>query len=164
MASAAATGALGPRQLRAALDSSPLRGAERGEDTYNLLGHTLRKAVGVIVRQQGRWLLAVANEAASGMIVAVGGTPANAPEASMTEAIEADLAAQQRTLRELHIDRAYLASTLVQERVENLTIFCKAWPVRQGPYFPKSAFQLDWQRQELRCLGGELMPFELEGW
>ncbi len=32
------------RTLRAALDSSPLWGAARVEDTYNLLGHALRKA------------------------------------------------------------------------------------------------------------------------
>jgi hypothetical protein len=45
------------RQLRAALDSSPLWGAGRVEDTYNLVGHALRKALGVIARQQG-WGLA----------------------------------------------------------------------------------------------------------
>lgn len=38
--------AFGARQLRAALDSSPLWGAGRVEDTYNLLGHALRKAWG----------------------------------------------------------------------------------------------------------------------
>ena len=222
---AATSGAFGPRQLRAALDSSPLWGAGRVEDTYNLLGHALRKAVGVIARQQGRGLRAVAEEAEvsliagsslkaaldldwddpsaqqhaltmildalstvehwletqpvpaetasqvaatltvgqqvraqdivitpdgtptlrpgvaaerrisiedaemrhgrksrsllvdgykrhvlrdldSRLIVAVGGTPANAPEASVTDAIETDLAAQQCTLREWHIDRA----------------------------------------------------------
>jgi len=275
---AATSGAFGPRQLRAALDSSPLWGAGRVEDTYNLLGHALRKAVGVIARQQGRGLRAVAEEAEvsliagsslkaaldldwddpsaqqhaltmildalstvehwletqpvpaetasqvaatltvgqqvraqdivitpdgtptlrpgvaaerrisiedaemrhgrksrsllvdgykrhvlrdldSRLIVAVGGTPANAPEASVTDAIETDLAAQQCTLRELHIDRAYLASPLVQQRAASLAIFCKAWPVRQGPYFPKTAFQLDWERYELRCPGGESMPF-----
>jgi hypothetical protein len=36
---AAATKAFGSRALRAALDSSPLWGAGRVEDTYNLLGH-----------------------------------------------------------------------------------------------------------------------------
>jgi transposase len=41
------------RQLRAALDSSPLWGAGRVEDTYNLMGHALCKALGVIARQQG---------------------------------------------------------------------------------------------------------------
>jgi hypothetical protein len=279
---AAASGNFGPRQLRAALDSSPLWGAGRVEDTYNLLGHALRKAVGVIARQQGRglpevaaaagaplvagaslkaaldldwddpsaqsqaltslldalhavaqWLdtqpleeetasrvgasLAVAQQVCaqdlttapdgtptlrhgvaedrrisvedaemrhgrksrsllidgykrhvlrdldSGLIVAVGVTPANVPEASVTDAIATDLAAQKSTLRELHIDRAYLASTLVQQRPTDLAIFCKAWPVRQGPYFSKSAFHLDWERYELRCPGGETMPFALGG-
>jgi hypothetical protein len=41
----------GSRALRAALDSSPLWGASRVEDTYNLLGHALRKALGVIARR-----------------------------------------------------------------------------------------------------------------
>ncbi len=44
-------------KLRAALDSSPLWGAGRVEDTINLLGHALRKVVGVLARQQG-WGLA----------------------------------------------------------------------------------------------------------
>ena len=99
----------------------------------------------------------------SGLIVAVGVTPANVPEASVTDAIATDLAAQKSTLHELHIDRAYLASTLVQQRPADLAIFCKAWPVRPGPYFPKSAFHLDWERHELRCPGGETMPFEPGG-
>jgi transposase len=95
----------------------------------------------------------------SRLIVAVGITPANVPEASVIDAIETDLAAQQSTLQALHIDRAYLASKLVQQRAADLTIFCKAWPVRQGPYFAKSAFHLDWERHELQCPGGEIMPF-----
>ena len=82
----------------------------------------------------------------SWLIVAVGVTTANVREASVTDAIETDLAAQQSTLKELHIDRAYLASKLVQQRADDLTIFCKAWPVRQGPDFSKSAFHLDWER------------------
>ena len=279
---AATSGAFGSRQLRAALESSPLWGAGRVEETYNRLGHALRKAVGVIARQQGRGLRAVATEAGasliaassmkaaldldwedpsaqqhaltmildalsavehwletppipaetasqvaaamavgqqvraqdvvttpegtpilrqgvaaerrisieeaemrhgrqsrsllvdgykrhvlrdldSRLIVAVGVTPANVPEASVTDAIETDVAAQQCTLRELHIDRAYLASQLVQQRTETLAIFCKAWPVRQGLYFPKSAFRLDWERYDLRCPGGETRPCEPGG-
>ena len=46
-------GAFGAGPLRAALDSSPLWGAGRVEDTYNLLGHALRKALGVIARPAG---------------------------------------------------------------------------------------------------------------
>lgn len=50
------TKGFGSRQLRAALDSSPLWGASKVEDTYNLLGHALRKAISVIASQQGRGL------------------------------------------------------------------------------------------------------------
>jgi transposase-like protein DUF772 len=51
---AAATKEFGARALRAALDSSPLWGAGRVEDTFNLMGHALRKALGVIAVLQGR--------------------------------------------------------------------------------------------------------------
>jgi hypothetical protein len=237
---AAQKGAFGSRQLRAALDSSPLWGAGRVEDTYNLLGHALRKALGVIARKPGRGLAEIATEAGasllggsslksaldldwdepaereralplvlaaleaverwlegipggrddpwvgasleaarqvrtqdveqaankpptlrrkvakdrritiedaqmrhgrkskhqridgykrhvlrdldSGLVRAVGVTSANAPEASVTEAIVADLAAQSVYLSELHIDRAYLSSPLVRERPSDLMI------------------------------------------
>jgi len=65
---AMATGAFGARPLRAALDSSPLWGASRVEDTYNLLGHALRKALGVIARQQGRGLAELASEAGAELL------------------------------------------------------------------------------------------------
>jgi hypothetical protein len=270
---AAASKAFGPRNLRAALDSSPLWGAGRVEDTYNLLGHALRKALSVIAREQGWALAAIAqvagaelvagsslkaaldrdwddpasrvqalrqvigtlerveqwlaanpeliteeslvpecleaaqqvrrqdvttNEAGeavlvkgvakdrrisiedaemrhgrksrnvrvdgfkrhimrdldSELVVAVGITPANAPEASVAEGIKSDLEHQQLTLKELHIDRAYLSSLLVSERSSGLEIFCKAWPVREGPFFPKTAFTIDWERAMLRCPQG----------
>lgn len=270
---AAASGAFGARQLRGALDSSPLWGAVRVEDTYNLLGHALRKALSVIAREQGWALAAIAqvagaelvagsslkaaldrdwddpasrvqalrqvigtlerveqwlaanpeliteeslvpecleaaqqvrrqdvttNEAGeavlvkgvakdrrisiedaemrhgrksrnvrvdgfkrhimrdldSELVVAVGITPANAPEASVAEGIKSDLEHQQLTLKELHIDRAYLSSLLVSERSSGLEIFCKAWPVREGPFFPKTAFTIDWERAMLRCPQG----------
>lgn len=52
----------------------------------------------------------------SGLVPAVGVTPANAPEASVTDALEQDLQSQQRSLSELHIDRAYLSSKWVKDR------------------------------------------------
>ncbi len=62
-------GGFSSRRLRAALDSSPLWGAGRVEDTYNLLlGHALRKALGVIARQQGRGLAEVATEAGASVV------------------------------------------------------------------------------------------------
>jgi hypothetical protein len=275
------TGGFGARQLRAALDSSPLWGASRVEDTYNLLGHALRKALGVIAHQQGRGLVAVAGEVGAtlvagsslkaaldldwddptqrqqalmtvldtlnavegwltehpqaaempgvqaslavarqvraqdielsdegasqlrqgvakdrritvedaemrhgrksrsqrvdgykrhslrdldtGLIRAVGITPANVPEAMVADSIMADLAAQSVSLAELHIDRAYLTSTLVRERAADLAIYCKAWPVRNGDRFPKTAFRLDWERQVICCPNDVQLPFEPGG-
>lgn len=49
----------------------------------------------------------------TGFIRSVGVTPANAPKASVTEAISADLDQQGVHLKELHIDRAYLSSQRV---------------------------------------------------
>jgi len=45
------TGGFGARQLRAVLDSTPLFGPSRVEDTLNLLGHALRKAVGLTAQE-----------------------------------------------------------------------------------------------------------------
>ena len=85
--------------------------------------------------------------------------PANLPEASVGEQIEADLAAQEVTLRALYIDRAYLNSSLVQNRDPELEIFCKAFPVRNGPKFSKLEFALDRERQEMRCPNDVVLPF-----
>src|SRR6184192_3192289 len=58
----------GPRALRAALDSSPLWGAGRVEDTYNLVGHALKKVMRVVADQQGRELVEVAQEAGAELV------------------------------------------------------------------------------------------------
>jgi hypothetical protein len=261
--------AFGSSASRVALDSSPLWGAGRVEDTYNLLGHALRKALGVIADQRGRGLVELAAEANAqvvsgtslkaaldcdwdnpearqealkvvlaaltavecwienqpeskedptvranlktaqqvkaqdvqlteagtaalrkgvardrrisiedaqmrhgrksrsvrvdgykrhvlhdldtGLVRAVGITPANVAEAMVTEAISEDLVAQQVTLQELHIDRAYLSSSFVRDRLDDLVIYCKAWPVRNGTRFPKTAFELDWEQHRIHC-------------
>ena len=276
---AARTGGFGARALRAALDSSPLWGAGRVEDTFNLMGHALRKALGVIAAVQGRgqaagtaavaaqagvpqlaasslkaaldadWDDPAARDAAlaqvlgllgqveaftasqygdaaaaaavavacqvrdqdvdrtgsvpalrrgvakdrrisvedgqmrhgrksrsvlfdgykrhvlrdldTGLVPAVGITAANAPEASVTDAITADLDAAGRHLSELHIDRAYLSSALVRDRGPDLVIFCKAWRVRNASgRFAKDQFTLDFAAGQLTCPAGVSMPFE----
>jgi hypothetical protein len=86
----------------------------------------------------------------TGLIRAAGLTPANMPEASVTEAISADLERQGACLKELHIDRAYLSSHLVRERSDDLEVYCKAWPVRDSKRFAKQAFTLDWEHQTIR--------------
>lgn len=47
------TGGFGARQRRAALDSTPRFGAGRVEDPWNVLGHALRKAVGLVAQALG---------------------------------------------------------------------------------------------------------------
>jgi hypothetical protein len=90
----------------------------------------------------------------SGLIPAVGVTPANLPEAAVTDSISLDLHVQGLT-----IDRAYLSSHLVRERDDDLLISCKAWPVHNGPHFAKTAFVLDWEQHEIRCPDGVVLPF-----
>jgi Transposase domain (DUF772) len=65
---ASSTQEFGSRVLRAALDSSPLWGAGRVEDTINLIGHALKKLMGVVAEQQGRELVEVGQEAGVGSI------------------------------------------------------------------------------------------------
>jgi hypothetical protein len=61
-------GAFGSRALRAALDSSPLWGAGRVEDTYNLLGHALRKMVDVMAAEREWELADTAKEAKAELV------------------------------------------------------------------------------------------------
>ena len=95
----------------------------------------------------------------TGLIRVVGITPANMPEASVTETISVDLERQEVSLKELHIDRAYLSSHLVRERGDDLEVYCKAWPVRESKRFHKQSFALDWDRQVIQCPAGQQMPF-----
>jgi transposase len=97
----------------------------------------------------------------TGLIPAVGITPANVPEASVAGDIAADLEAAGWRLAELHIDRAYLSSDLVRDRGPDLAVFCKAWRVRNtGGRFAKDQFTLDFAAGRLTCPAGTSMPFE----
>ncbi len=81
---AARTKGFGARALRAALDSSPLWGAGRVEDTFNLMGHALRKALGVIAAVQG-W----GQAAGTAAVAAQAGVPQLAAS-SLKAALDAD--------------------------------------------------------------------------
>ena len=102
---AADTKGFGARALRAALDSSPLWGAGRVEDTFNLMGHALRKALGVIAVLQGR-----GQAAGIVMLASQAGVPQLAAS-SLKAALDADWddpAAQDDALAEVLglLDRA----------------------------------------------------------
>ena len=81
---AAATKGFGARALRAALDSSPLWGAGRVEDTFNLMGHALRKALGVIAALQGR------GQAAGTALIAAQARVPQLAASSLKAALDAD--------------------------------------------------------------------------
>jgi hypothetical protein len=89
----------------------------------------------------------------------VGVTAANVAEAEVASQITADLQAQGLTLGELDIDRAYLSSSLVSDRDPDLQVFCKAFPVRNGPRFAKPAFHLDFDQHLLSCPNNLTMAF-----
>lgn len=101
----------------------------------------------------------MARDLDSRLVRAVGVTPANVPEASVADQITADLAHQEVDLAELPIDRAYRASSLVRDRGPELAVFCKAFPVRNGPRFAKTAFNLDFDQGLLTCPNHVRMPF-----
>lgn len=72
------------------------------------------------------------------LVRAVGVTPANAPEASVTDSFLVVLESQGAQWVELHSDQGYLHSRLVRERPPELVVYCKAWLVRHGASFPKT--------------------------
>ena len=94
-----------------------------------------------------------------GLVRAVGITPANRPEAEVADAIVADLAHQGQTVQEWHIDRGYLSRSLVHGRAADVTIFCKAWAVRNGERFTKLAFSLDWEAGAATSPNAQTAPF-----
>ncbi len=84
-------------------------------------------------------------------------------EATVTEAIAIDLEHQKAQLKELHIDRAYLSSSLVKNRDPQLTIYCKAWRLSNGNKFAKSSFILDWESGKITCPNQITLPFREGG-
>jgi transposase len=60
---ASQTQEFGSRALRAALDSSPLWGAARVEDTFNLIGHALKKVLCLVAKQRAEMVADVGQEA-----------------------------------------------------------------------------------------------------
>lgn len=68
IALASHTQEFGARALRAALDSSPLWGAGRVEDSYNLIGHALKKALRLVAQQRGETVANVGQEAGAELV------------------------------------------------------------------------------------------------
>jgi hypothetical protein len=97
------------------------------------------------------------------VIVACAVTPANRPEEEGAAPLAKDIELQAFTLAEVHIDRAYVNSPVVDAVLLNGgTVFAKPWSLRpQRPgLFSKADFRIDLRTRTITCPAGEVEPFE----
>jgi hypothetical protein len=104
----------------------------------------------------------IAADLDSDLILACAVTPANRPEEEAAPVLREDIAHQpSHVIAELHIDRGYIGSTLVQDLLEaRRKVFCKPWVARNGKLFSKSDFHIDMRSHTIRCPAGEVERFE----
>jgi hypothetical protein len=94
------------------------------------------------------------------LILACAVTPANRPEAEATPALEKDMKQQGLRIDELHIDRGYITSSVVENVLEQSgEVLCKPWRPKNGDLFPKSEFKLDMRSRKISCPGEQTQRF-----
>ncbi len=97
------------------------------------------------------------------LILACALTPANRPEEEAAPVLRDDIAhlPGRNAIAELHIDRGYIGSTLVQDVLEaRREVVCKPWVARNGQLFAKSDFHINMRTHTIRCPAGEVERFE----
>ncbi len=95
-------------------------------------------------------------------IVACAVTPANRPEELGAVPIAQDIKRQRLRLVELHIDRAYVNSPVVDDVfASGGTVFAKPWGQRahRPGLFTKGDFKIDLRANTITCPAGEVEPF-----
>ena len=96
-------------------------------------------------------------------IVACAVTPANRPEELGAVPIAEDIKRQQFRLVELHIDRAYVNSPVVDDVfASGGAVFAKPWGRRahRPGLFTKGDFKIDLRAKTITCPAGEVESFE----
>jgi hypothetical protein len=96
------------------------------------------------------------------LILACAITPANRPEEEAAPVLRDDIArhGHRRDIGELHIDRGYIGSNLVQDVLKRRAlVLCKPWVPRNGKLFTKAQFKLDMRAKTIRCPAGEVEHF-----
>ncbi len=96
-------------------------------------------------------------------IVACAVTPANRPEELGAVPIAEDIRRQRFRLVELHIDRAYVNSPVVDDVfASGGTVFAKPWGRRahRPGLFTKGDFKIDLRAKTITCPAGEVESFE----
>ncbi|WP_437609950.1 IS1182 family transposase [Sorangium sp. So ce834] len=97
------------------------------------------------------------------VIVACAVTPANRPEEEGAAPIAEDVQHQQLRLVELHIDRAYVNSPVVDEVIRaGGQVFSKPWGqrARSPDLFSKRDFKIDLRAKTITCPAGQVEAFE----
>jgi len=98
----------------------------------------------------------------SGLILAGAVLPANRPEEEAAPLLKADLERQKLLIDELHIDRGYVNSSLVDDVLAARgEVLSKPWRARNGDLFPKSAFKVNIRDRTIECPSGQTQRFEL---
>jgi hypothetical protein len=98
------------------------------------------------------------------VIVACSVTPANRPEEEGAVPIAKDVQRQQLRLVELHIDRAYVNSPVVDDVIRaGGQVISKPWGqrARSPDLFSKRDFKIDLRVKTITCPGGQVESFEL---
>jgi hypothetical protein len=104
----------------------------------------------------------MAKDLDTGLVLACALTPANRPEAEAVPSLEADLAAQKLTVDELHVDQAYVNSTLAQDvRARGGQVLCRPRVTNNGKLFRKEDFPLDLEKMTVSCPAGHQKPIQL---
>ncbi len=105
----------------------------------------------------------IAADLDSELILACAVTPANRPEEEAAPVLRDDIAhlPSRNVIAELHIDRGYIGSTLVQDVLDaRREVLCKPWVARNGKLFAKSHFHINMRSHTIRCPAGEVERFE----
>lgn len=106
----------------------------------------------------------IARDLDSPAIVACAVTPANWPEEEGAAPIGRDIQQQRLRIVELHIDRGYVNSPLVNEVLASGgTVLAKPWGrhAQKPGMFTKGDFKLDLRRATITCPAGQVEPFEI---
>lgn len=100
-----------------------------------------------------------------GLILSAAVTPANRPEGEAAPDLKADIDRQGLIIGELHFDRAYVKSPVVNEVIATGgEVICKPWISRNGDLFPKSVFDINVRNRTITCPSGlQTEHFDLGG-
>lgn len=104
----------------------------------------------------------IATDLDSDLILACAVTPANRPEEEAAPDLKADLERQGRRIAEMHIDRGYIASSVVPEVLaDGGDVVCKPWVQRNGKLFTKADFKINMRARTMTCPAGEIERIDL---